>query len=78
MYIMNDKFKAHYVYQNVKKCCFLFQLKKPLSTVSIPSVSTMPKTGSKGEAGIALVGVHSDFPKYSDEKSVKEEKMPAR
>merc|ERR1712223_293002 len=37
----------------------------------------MPKTGSKGEAGIALVGVHSDFPKYSDENSVKEKKMPA-
>jgi len=58
-------------------CGAAIELKKPLSTVSIPSVSTMPKTGSKGEAGIALVGVHSDFPKYTDEKSVKEEKMPA-
>ena len=47
--------------------------------MSIPSVTTMPKTGSKGDASIALVGVHSDFPKYTDEKSVKEEKeMAAR
>ena len=46
--------------------------------MSIPSVSTMPKMGSKGEAGIALVGVHSDIPKYTDEKSVKEEKTPVR
>ena len=37
----------------------------------------MPKTGSKGDASIALVGVHSDFPKYTDEKSVKEEKAMA-
>jgi len=38
----------------------------------------MPKTGSKGEAGIALVGVHSDYPKYTDDKSIKEEKISAR
>ena len=45
-----------------------------MSTVSIPSATAMPKTGSKGEAGIALVGVKSDCPKYTDEKSIKDSK----
>jgi hypothetical protein len=35
----------------------------------------MPKTGSKGDASIALVGVHSELPNYTDEKkSVNDEK----
>ncbi|XP_040567051.1 uncharacterized protein SK isoform X11 [Lepeophtheirus salmonis] len=41
-------------------------LKKPLSTVSIPG--TMTKKSIDGEAGIALVGVHTDFPKYTEDK----------
>uniref|UniRef100_A0A0K2USG4 Uncharacterized protein n=1 Tax=Lepeophtheirus salmonis TaxID=72036 RepID=A0A0K2USG4_LEPSM len=42
------------------------ELKKPLSTVSIPG--TMTKKSIDGEAGIALVGVHTDFPKYTEDK----------
>ena len=51
-----------------------------MSTVSIPSVTNMPKTGSKGEAGIALVGVNAEYPKYTDEKSmsIKEDPPKAR
>jgi len=51
------------------------QLRKPLSSLSIgggANGASMPKKDSDGEAGIALVGVHSDFPKYganpNDEK----------
>jgi len=42
------------------------QLRKPLSSLSVGGANgaSMPKKDSDGEAGIALVGVHSDFPKY--------------
>lgn len=55
------------------------QLRKPLSTLSIPGPNTanMPKKDSDGEAGIALVGVHSEYPKYTTEEKFPEDKGPA-
>lgn len=42
------------------------QLRKPVSTLSIPGAM---KEG-EGEAGLALVGVHSDYPRYTEERSL--------
>ncbi len=101
---------------------FIFQLKKPLSTLSIPagsnqqhqhlggraasivsnssytgqqqpplsssvtehsptatsaSAGNMPKKlSNEGDASIALVGVRSEFPKFSDEKSGSKDRGP--
>ncbi|XP_034239813.1 small conductance calcium-activated potassium channel protein isoform X2 [Thrips palmi] len=41
-------------------------LRKPVSTLSIPGAM---KEG-EGEAGLALVGVHSDYPRYTEERSL--------
>lgn len=53
---------------------FLLQLRKPVSTLSIPAAMKGPpgREGSVGgeEAGIALVGVHSDYPRYTEERSL--------
>ncbi|EEB14523.1 Small conductance calcium-activated potassium channel protein, putative [Pediculus humanus corporis] len=52
--------------------CSLFQLRKPVSTLSIPATMKGPpgREGSVGgeDAGIALVGVHSDYPKYAEDR----------
>lgn len=37
----------------------------------------MPKKDSDGEAGIALVGVHSEYPKYTTEEKFPDDKGPA-
>ncbi|KAI5725492.1 hypothetical protein M8J77_016121 [Diaphorina citri] len=50
------------------------KLRKPTSTLSIPG--SMKGTGGSGgaaggeEAGIALVGVHSDYPRYTEERNL--------
>ncbi|XP_052128470.1 small conductance calcium-activated potassium channel protein isoform X3 [Frankliniella occidentalis] len=41
-------------------------LRKPVSTLSIPGAM---KEG-EGEAGLALVGVHSDYPRYTEERAL--------
>lgn len=60
-----------------------FELKKPLSTASIAGsatginspTSSMPKKNGEGDAAIALVGVHSDYPNFKEnEKSIKDSK----
>lgn len=43
------------------------QLQKPTSTQSLPASSQMSGTSSE-DCGIALVGLHSDYPKYTEEK----------
>lgn len=55
------------------------QLRKPLSSLSIPGQqpANMPKKDSDGEAGIALVGVHSEYPKYTQEEKFPDDKGPA-
>jgi len=55
------------------------QLRKPISSLSIPGPSStnMPKKDSDGEAGIALVGVHTEYPKYTTEEKFNEDKGPA-
>jgi len=52
--------------------------KQFLSSAAEHPSSNMPKKDSDGEAGIALVGVHSEYPKYpNDEKYGCEDKGPA-
>lgn len=58
-----------------QKCYYLlFQLRKPVSTLSIPAAMKGPpgREGSTAgeEAGIALVGVHSDYPRYTEERGL--------
>ena len=47
------------------------QLQKPTSTQSLPASSQMSGTSSE-DCGIALVGLHSDYPKYTEEKPAPE------
>jgi hypothetical protein len=47
------------------------QLQKPTSTQSLPASSQMSGTSSE-DCGIALVGLHSDYPKYTEEKPAAE------
>lgn len=58
---------------NVVWCCYLTQLRKPVSTLSIPS--SMKATGGGGsrndsneEATTALVSVHSEYPRYTEDR----------
>ncbi|CAB3364368.1 Hypothetical predicted protein [Cloeon dipterum] len=46
------------------------QLRKPTSTASIPGAmkNQSSKDSASEEAGIALVGVHSEYPKYTEER----------
>ncbi|KAF4526013.1 hypothetical protein B566_EDAN000806 [Ephemera danica] len=46
------------------------QLRKPVSTLSIPGAmkNQSSKDSASEEAGIALVGVHSEYPKYTEER----------
>ena len=44
------------------------QLQKPTSTQSLPASSQMSGTSSE-DCGIALVGLNSDYPKYTEEKA---------
>lgn len=57
------------------------QLKKPPASISSTGINStnMPKKDSDGEAGIALVGVHSEFPNkfVNDEKFVDKDQGPA-
>ncbi|KAF6208579.1 hypothetical protein GE061_017037 [Apolygus lucorum] len=47
------------------------QLRKPVSTLSIPSaMKTGAGSGGGEEAGIALVGVHSEYPRYTEERAL--------
>ncbi|KAG8225985.1 hypothetical protein J437_LFUL005339, partial [Ladona fulva] len=46
-------------------------LRKPVSTLSIPAAmkgTSGAKDTASEEAGIALVGVHSEYPKYTEER----------
>jgi potassium intermediate/small conductance calcium-activated channel subfamily N member 3 len=45
-------------------------LRKPTSTLSIPGAmkNQSSKDSASEEAGIALVGVHSEYPKYTEER----------
>ncbi|XP_066905136.1 small conductance calcium-activated potassium channel protein isoform X3 [Halyomorpha halys] len=43
-------------------------LRKPVSTLSIPGA--MKGGGGAEEAGIALVGVHSEYPRYTEERAL--------
>lgn len=58
----------------VNPACCLFQLRKPVSTVSIPGAmkggSGAQRGESQEEAGIALVGIHSEYPKYTEERGI--------
>lgn len=63
----------------------LLQLRKPASTLSIPGAMKGPSGGVGGsqpttfgeeEAGIALVGVHSEFSRYGDDKGANAQKIP--
>lgn len=56
-----------------------------MSTLSIPGAmkGSVPGGGGSGpptygeeEAGIALVGVHSEYPRYTDEKGANTQKSP--
>ena len=53
---------------------FLQQLRKPVSTLSIPGSMKGGAGGGGGrgvegeDSGIALVGVHSEYPRYTEEK----------
>lgn len=47
------------------------QLQKPTSTQSLPASSQMSGTSSE-DCGIALVGLHSEYPKYTEEKPAPE------
>ncbi|KAJ8884611.1 hypothetical protein PR048_016468 [Dryococelus australis] len=48
------------------------ELRKPVSTLSIPGAMKGGKEGSAAaeEAGIALVGVHSEYPRYTEERGL--------
>uniref|UniRef100_T1HMJ9 Uncharacterized protein n=1 Tax=Rhodnius prolixus TaxID=13249 RepID=T1HMJ9_RHOPR len=55
------------------------KLRKPVSTLSIPGAMKGGGTGGGGvaggvagaeEAGIALVGVHSEYPRYTEERAL--------
>ncbi|XP_058458241.1 small conductance calcium-activated potassium channel protein isoform X7 [Malaya genurostris] len=54
------------------------QLRKPVSTLSIPGSMKAPCAGNREtvsaacteEAGIALVGVHSEYPRYMEERGL--------
>ncbi|XP_054286707.1 small conductance calcium-activated potassium channel protein isoform X2 [Macrosteles quadrilineatus] len=48
------------------------QLRKPVSTLSIPGAMKGGSGGqsSQEEAGIALVGIHSEYPKYTEERAI--------
>ena len=51
----------------------LLQLRKPVSTLSIPGAMKGGSGGQSGgqeEAGIALVGIHSEYPRYTEERSL--------
>jgi len=43
------------------------QFKKPLVSITHAKSSIIMPKKNDGEAGIALVGVHSEFPKYTEE-----------
>ncbi|XP_071449550.1 small conductance calcium-activated potassium channel protein isoform X1 [Hetaerina americana] len=50
------------------------KLRKPVSTLSIPAAmkgASGTKDTASEEAGIALVGVHSEYPKYTEERGGK-------
>ncbi|XP_046401106.1 small conductance calcium-activated potassium channel protein isoform X6 [Ischnura elegans] len=50
------------------------KLRKPVSTLSIPAAmkgASGAKDTASEEAGIALVGVHSEYPKYTEERGGK-------
>lgn len=51
------------------------QLQKPVSTQSLPTASKMNQTYTSEESG-ALVGVSSEYPKYSEEKNKSEKDKP--
>jgi potassium intermediate/small conductance calcium-activated channel subfamily N member 3 len=51
---------------------FTKQLRKPVSTLSIPSSMKAPSgknDGSNEEATTALVSVHSEYPRYTEDKN---------
>ena len=59
----------------------MFQLRKPVSTLSIPGAMKGGGGGSgvgggAEEAGIALVGVHSEYPRYTEERAAKGPSSP--
>ncbi|KAK6643752.1 hypothetical protein RUM43_000015 [Polyplax serrata] len=62
--------------RNLAFFCYeiIFELRKPVSTLSIPAAMKGPpgREGSTAgeEAGIALVGVHSDYPRYTEERGL--------
>ncbi|KAI8434200.1 hypothetical protein MSG28_012310, partial [Choristoneura fumiferana] len=51
-----------------------FQLRKPVSTLSIPGAMKAYSGGgldaSTEEAGVALVGVHSEYPRFGEERAL--------
>ncbi|KAG8307546.1 Small conductance calcium-activated potassium channel protein 2 [Homalodisca vitripennis] len=50
----------------------ILALRKPVSTLSIPGAMKGGSGGpsSQEEAGIALVGIHSEYPKYTEERAL--------
>lgn len=60
------------------------QLRKPVSTLSIPGSMKTPCAGNREqissacneEAGVALVGVHSEYPRYMEERGLTGVKAP--
>lgn len=50
-----------------------FQLRKPVSTVSIPGAMKSysgARDAAIEEAGVALVGVHSEYPRFGEERAL--------
>lgn len=51
----------------------LFQLRKPVSTLSIPGAMKAYAGGGREateDAGVALVGVHSEYPRFGEERAL--------
>ncbi|OWR45158.1 calcium-activated potassium channel [Danaus plexippus plexippus] len=52
---------------------FFVKLRKPVSTLSIPGAMKAYSSGRDAaaeEAGVALVGVHSEYPRYGEERAL--------
>ncbi|CAH2087394.1 unnamed protein product [Euphydryas editha] len=48
------------------------RLRKPVSTLSIPGAmkAYSGRDAAAEEAGVALVGVHSEYPRYGEERAL--------
>ena len=62
--------------------CAPLQLRKPVSTLSIPGAMRCSAGATAGlkegeDPGIALVGVHSEYPRYTDERKLPKQQKPS-